>query len=112
MRLFCLVFSIVAVSACNLVLFNAAGRLNVIVCVLDATSDWEAAAAISWAKQYNPSGDRTLFVITKIDRAVPGFRHLLDTLQRQYIRTQSKLGYVLVRHIIVFFADLCNLSQC
>ena len=72
------------------------GQHNVIICVLAATSDWESAAGISWAKQYDPSGERTLFVVTKIDKAEPGFRRSLDELQRDHIRAPSSLGYVLV----------------
>lgn len=67
-----------------------------IVCVLAATSDWESAAGISFAKKHDPSGERTLFVITQIDMVSPGFRAALDMLQLQYLRSKENLGYVLV----------------
>ena len=67
-----------------------------IVCVLAATSDWESAAGISYAKKHDPSGERTLYVITKIDVVEPGLRAALDILQFRYLRSKENLGYVLV----------------
>ena len=74
-----------------------AGQHNVIVCVLDATTDWASAAAISYAKRHDPSGERTLFVVTKIDRREAGLRPALDSLQRDHLQSQTPRDYVLVR---------------
>ena len=80
--------------------YISAGQDNVIVCVLDALTDWDTAAAISFAKKHDLSGERTLYVITKIDRAESGLRQALDSLQRDHLRAQSSqqpMGYVMVR---------------
>lgn len=89
-----------------------AGQADVIVCVLEGGRDWDTTAAISWAKQYDPSGERTLFVITKIDQAEAGFRRALDSLQRDHIKAQSQLGYVLVIPCATSHAGLLTCADC
>lgn len=99
---------------CFKTLCNCAGQQNVIVCVLDATSDWDNAAAISYARRYDPSGERTLFVITKIDRVESGLRSSLERLQRDHLRNQLPLGYVLASlyavHHLLGMCQLCIIA--
>ena len=65
-----------------------------IVCVLDMTCNLTNQNAIDMAKEADPSGTRTLGVVTKPDRAVSADINALDRLESGVF--QMGLGYVVV----------------
>ena len=86
---------------------NACGPADndrIILCVSAATTDLAQDRAIGLAKQSDPTGERTIGVITKVDLiAMPGSgrwdAHLmgfLNAIDQNFIKWCNK-GYVLVR---------------
>lgn len=89
-----------------------------IVCVLDMTSNLTNQNAIDMAKEADPSGTRTLGVVTKPDRAVSADTNALDQLGSGVFK--MGLGFVVVNrkkqlsytplHICKIYQDLTVLG--
>ncbi|DBA97858.1 TPA: hypothetical protein ACH3X3_012722 [Trebouxia sp. C0006] len=71
------------------------GESKVILCVLPATADFATQEAIKISRHVDPSGKRTVGVVTKVDLAEPGIKDRLEATGPDHLRLQ--LGYVAVR---------------
>ncbi|KAL3151207.1 hypothetical protein ABBQ38_013050 [Trebouxia sp. C0009 RCD-2024] len=79
----------------ELITKHITGDSKVILCTLPASVDFATQEAIRTSREHDPSGKRTVGVVTKPDRADPGIRDRLEATGAEYLRLD--MGYVAVR---------------
>lgn len=72
--------------------------LSVIFVVLPATDDFGAHESLKIAREFDPEGQRTLGVVTKMDRAEPGSDIISKLKGMGHGHIKLKLGFVAVRN--------------
>ncbi|CAF2237088.1 unnamed protein product, partial [Rotaria magnacalcarata] len=73
---------------------------TIILAIIQACNDIETSAAIKYAKMFDPDGERTIGVLTKLDLVDRGAEQkLLEVFENKHI--PLKHGYLLVKCRVV-----------